>query len=936
MSYTIKFKSLFTFISVAVCVIVYSKGFAQAPITISSKTGFPVAVTSSLEIFRDSTGNLPIALIPQQAFRPLGKDYFIFPYTNDAHWVRLKLENTDATNKHWTLQWLNPLAERLDFYVSDSTLKNFSHTEYKLITQKERKLLEVEPAFTFELAPNSSRIIYIKVSSQRGQYGTIVIHSPASLTKKTLDAHIEQSFTNGLLFFRFFLVVILAVFIIKLPIFRIYSLHIVLKTFTYWGLMNVPGPIFTSNPDIAKKIDFLAYNSITITSGLFILVAFAMNRLPEWNKKITYFFIFATVVVDIMAIVDYQWYWLKAGLYLVIFSSFYFLGLYIYSLIKKLPTHKYYSIPFILSMISYLLICLRLLNWLEYKPLFQLSSLLFMVENFVFVFFLGQIFRSAERNKLLAEQQLGFNLEQNARLKELDNLKTTFFANISHELRTPLTLISGPVRELIQKYPAEGLLPMMQRNTQRLLTLINQLLDISKLEAGQMKVEVTRQNINRYFSTLTSSFTSLAESRNIAFEISIIAETTEGYIDKDKLDKIIINLLSNAFKFTENGGKVTAALETHSGKTITITISDTGIGIKKDKLDKIFDRFYQVDGSQNRKFEGTGIGLALVKELVDVLKGTISVESQENVGTTFKVKIPVDLKTWEDEITEVKPETEDYSTMLMGSLLPNDTTESVAENMINEQENLLLVVDDNADIRAYIRSIFEKDYEVIEAINGREGLTKAFEKIPNMIISDLMMPEMGGFEFCKALKSDEKTSHIPIIMLTAKADMASKMEGLELGADDYLTKPFNKEEILVRVRNLISIREKLKKWYGKEIVELKPDEIKVNSIDEAFIIKAKAVIEENLSDSQFDLSRFADGMAMSTVQLRRKIKALTNQTAVEFIRRYRLQRAANLLNQKSGTVSDIAYQVGFESLSYFTKVFQEEFETTPSEYSNRQ
>jgi signal transduction histidine kinase/DNA-binding response OmpR family regulator len=931
-----KFKPLLTFISITFAVIINNQGFAQIPVVIKSETKAPIQATTYLEVFRDPSANIPFEKIPQQNFKPLGKDYFLFPYSNEAHWVRLKVENQDAINKHWTLQWLNPLAEKLDFYISDSTQKNFAHTGYKLITKKERKLLEVEPAFLFELPPHTSKIIYIKVSSQRGLYGTVSIHSPESLTKKTLGAYIEQSFTNGLLFFRFFLVVILAIFIIKLPIFRIYSLHTVFKTFTYWGLMNVPGPIFTANPDIAKKIDFLAYNSITITSGLFVLVAFAINRLPGWNRRIIYFFIFATVLIDILALLDYQWYWLKAGLYLTIFSSFYFLSLYVYSLIKRLPTHKYYSIPFVLSMVSYLLICLRLLGWLEYKPLFQLSSLLFMVENFIFVFFLGQIFRSAERNKLLAEQQLGFNLEQNARLKELDNLKTTFFANISHELRTPLTLISGPIKELIQKYPAESLLPMMQRNTQRLLTLINQLLDISKLEAGQMQVEVSKQNISQYFRTLTSSFTSLAESQHITFETTVTHETPEGYIDKDKLDKIIINLLSNAFKFTAKGGKVTAALENRSDKSITITISDTGIGIKKDKLDKIFDRFYQVDSSQSRKFEGTGIGLALVKELVGVLKGTISVESQENVGTVFKVNIPVDVKTWKDEITEVKAETADYSPNLIESLLPNDITDSIPENTNNEQENILLVVDDNADIRAYIRSIFEKDYEVIEAINGKEGISKAFEKIPNMIISDLMMPEMGGFEFCKALKSDEKTSHIPIIMLTARADMASKMEGLELGADDYLTKPFNKEEIVVRVRNLISIREKLKKWYGKEIIELKPDEIKVNSIDEAFIKKAKAVIEENLSDSQFDLSRFADGMAMSTAQLRRKIKALTNQTAVEFIRRYRLQRAANLLKQKAGTVSDIAYEVGFESLSYFTKVFQEEFEISPSEYSNSQ
>ncbi|RFS17152.1 ATP-binding protein [Emticicia sp. C21] len=930
------FKLLFAFTGILVSIFISNIGFAQAPVVITSQTKAPIQATTSLAIFRDASANIPFTEIPKQNFKPLGKDYFIFPYTSDVHWVRLKVENTDAGNKKWILQWINPLVERLDFYISDSTQQNFTHTEYKLITKKEKKLLEFEPEFHFELSAHTSKVIYIKVSSQRGIYGTISIHSPESLARKTLNAYTEQSFTNGLLFFRFFLVVILAIFIIKLPIFRIYSLHTVFKTFVYWGLMNVMGPLFTSNSDIAKKIDFLSYNSITITTALLVLVAFATDKLPKWHKWLTYFFLYATVLVDVMAILNYQWYWLKAGLYLIVFSSFYFLGVYVYSLVKKLPTHHYYSIPFVLGMISYLLICVRLLGWLEYKPLFALSSLLFMVENFVFVFFLGQIFRSVERNKLQAEQQLGFNLEQNARLKELDNLKTTFFANISHELRTPLTLILGPIQELRQKYPAEGLLPMMQRNTQRLLTLINQLLDISKLEAGQMKVEVSRQNISQYFRTLTSSFTSLAESQKISFETSIGNDEIWGYIDRDKLDKIITNLLSNAFKFTAKEGKVSVNMESPNAKNMIITISDTGIGIKKDKVDKIFDRFYQVDSSQNRKFEGTGIGLALVKELVDVLKGTINVESQENVGTTFTVQIPIDTQTWKDAIVEESLETDNYSANLAESAIVNGHAKLSAENVNGEQENILLIVDDNDDIRTYIKSIFEKEYQVIEAINGKEGISKATEKIPNLIISDLMMPEMDGFEFCKALKSDEKTSHIPIIMLTAKADIGSRMEGLELGADDYLTKPFHKDEMLVRVRNLISIREKLKKKYGKEIVELKPDEIKVTSIDEAFIVKAKAIIERNLSDSQFDLTRFADEMTMSTVQLRRKIKALTNQTTVEFIRKYRLQRAANLLKQKAGNVSDVAYQVGFESLPYFTKVFQEEFEITPSEYANRQ
>lgn len=926
-----KLNSLFTFISFCIFVIISGRTLAQAPLIITAKTKTPVAATASLEILRDTSATIPFEQISKQAFKPLGKDYFLFPYTDDAHWVRFSIENKDTTNKKLTLQWINSLIENIDFYISDTTHQHYTHTAYKLITdKKEKKLIESEPEFPFELAPQTSKIIYAKIRSQRGLYGTLQVHSDDSLLRKKLNTYIEQSLINGFLFFRMFLIAVLGTFIITLPIFRIYSLHAIMKSFAFWGIMNVMGPIFTNDPNIAQKINFLCYNSIPLTAGLLILYSLAFDRLPKWHSKVIYFFIAANIIINFAGLIDYKWYWLKAGVYLIVVSSLFYLYVYIYSLVKKLPTNSYYTIPFIMGITSYMLIHLRLLGFIEIKILFRIASLLFVLENLIFVFFLGQIFRDADRRKSVAEKQLGFNLEQNARLKELDNLKTTFFANISHELRTPITLILGPLQDLIRKYPTENLLPLMLRNTQRLLTLINQLLDISKLEAGQMNVKVSKQNTNQYFRTLTSSFTSLAESQQITFETSKEQQEVWGYIDNDKLDKIITNLLSNAFKFTPKGGTVTAHITyINDFRKAIITISDTGIGIKKDKLDKIFDRFYQVDSSQNRKFEGTGIGLALVKELVDVLKGNIKVESQENVGTTFSLQIPIDKKTWEGMIEEEVQQTDEYAFNASQGALSHQST---ADNNSGEQENLLLIVDDNTDIRTYIKSIFEKDFQIMEARNGKEGIEKATERIPNVIISDLMMPEMDGFEFCKVLKSDEKTSHIPIIMLTAKADLESKMEGLEIGADDYLTKPFNKEEILVKVKNLISIRETLRKWYGKEIIELKPDEIKVNSIDEAFINKAKAVVEANLANSQFDLAHFANAMALSTVQLRRKLKALTNQTAVEFIRRYRLQRAASLLKQKAGTVSDIAYQVGFESLSYFTKVFQEEFNVTPSEY----
>ncbi|WP_188771322.1 response regulator [Emticicia aquatilis] len=901
-------------------------------INLQSTQKFPINISTSVEVFRDSSAKLTLEQVKQKPFLKSPKDHFIFPYSDDVFWVRFTLKNNLPTNKNWFFVWSNPLVEQLDFYISDSTQKNFSHTQQKLITSKRDKaLIDQDPRFPFELNPHQTKIVYVKLSSKRGHYCSLYIHTNDSFYQTRINDYSRQSFSNGLVFFRLFLVLILSIFIIRDIAFKLYSFHTVLKTLAYWGLMNILGPIISDNPDIAKKIDFICYNSITMGSALFILFTLARKKLPIWHTYIIYSVIFFTLFVDTMVCITYQWYWLKAGLYTIILSSLYFIGLYAYCIIKQIPISKYYAIPFILGLISYFLINVRLLGWIEFKPLFDIATLLFVAEIFVFVFFLGRIFKVEERNKLIAEQKLTFNIEQNNRLKELDNLKTTFFTNISHELRTPLTLITGPFQQLAEKYPSERLIPLIQRNTDRLLTLINQLLDISKLEAGQMRPEISEQNITKYFRTLTSSFTSLAESRGIKFEIEFDKKDTYGYIDKDKTDKIITNLLSNAFKFTPIDGSVKISTKFDTSEQLMIVeVSDTGIGIEPEKLSKIFDRFFQVDDSHNRRFEGTGIGLALVKELVEVLKGQITVKSQKNIGTTFTTKLPIDFATWKEYIIENADNLISEKTNFT-----NNNSEKInsAGGTCIENDNILLVVDDNEDIRTYIRSIFEKEYKIVEAVNGKDGVEKARTQIPDIIISDLMMPEMDGFEFCKILKADEKTSHIPIVMLTAKANVESRIEGFQLGADDYLTKPFNSHEMQARVKNLLVIREKLKKYYQQsEKTEVIEAEIKINLIDERFIQKVRETIDANLANSQFSIEQLADEVSLSTTQLRRKIKALSNLTIVEFIRLYRLEKAAHLLSQNAGNVSEIAFNVGFDSLSYFAKVFQETYGVLPSDY----
>ncbi|GAB3518435.1 hybrid sensor histidine kinase/response regulator transcription factor [Emticicia fontis] len=549
-------------------------------------------------------------------------------------------------------------------------------------------------------------------------------------------------------------------------------------------------------------------------------------------------------------------------------------------------------------------------------------------------------YQRLKRNKLA--QQLSFELKEAERLSELDTLKTRFFANISHEFRTPLTLLSAPLSDFSKKYPNEPMFGVMQRNLVRLQNLINQILDLSKLEAGKMKPQIQEGDLAAFIRHLQASFESLAQSKHISFEYDKSINTYIACFDADKLEKIVSNLLSNAFKFTPEKGKITIKTS-YSDKDFTLTIQDSGIGIAAERLPFIFDRFYQVEDSTSlksytRNYEGTGIGLALVKELVDVLKGRIQVESTAGVGTMFTVTIPTDRNTWREFISQ-EP--------LILSTNANETPESETiiihththpksiENPIDAEQPILLIIEDNEDLRAYIRSHFELTYQIVEAVDGQDGFEKAVAFIPDLVICDLMMPRLDGFEFCKLVKSDIRTNHIPVILLTARATLEDRLEGLELGADDYLAKPFNTEELQTRVRNLIHIRQTLQQKYAQPIVEPLPaKEAKPINLDEQFLQKLYAIIDRNLQNTDFNTNLLAEAVNMTAGQLRRKLKAITDQNIIEFIRNYRLQKAAVLLRNKSVSVSDVGYEVGFENLSYFSKMFFETFGKYPSEWNS--
>ncbi|MBD2755276.1 ATP-binding protein [Spirosoma validum] len=546
--------------------------------------------------------------------------------------------------------------------------------------------------------------------------------------------------------------------------------------------------------------------------------------------------------------------------------------------------------------------------------------------------------------KALSNQAL-IQEKQTLALQELDTLKSRFFANLSHEFRTPLSIIKGSVEKLHQQDDPvsrrQSDYQLINRNAGRLLQLINQLLDLSRLEAGKLELHPKPGELTHFLQLMASSFASLFESKGITYHYTVSLQPVWVLMDSDKLEQIISNLLTNASKFTPTKGQVRFSASVEPGQTGTcelqLIVQDTGIGIGEHQLPRIFDRFYQVDDSATRSFEGTGIGLALVTELVDLHGGQINVESTLGSGTIFRLSISFETVPVVEQSGQESPGQESLASPPLLSepaVVPASTMNEPAQTgKRSSQLGQLLIVEDHRDLRQFLVDQLSKTYGVSAVENGLDGYQTALKTIPDLIISDVMMPGLDGMALCERLKTDERTSHIPIILLTARADPDSKIKGLETGADDYLYKPFGLDELLVRVRNLLDSRKKLRERFSRQIT-LQPTELVVTSLDEQFLQKALAVTEANLANVAFDVESFSREMGLSRTQLHRKLTALTEQSPNEFIRSIRLQRAASLLKQQLGNVADVAYQVGFSSPNYFTKCFRDVYGQTPTEYAS--
>jgi signal transduction histidine kinase/ligand-binding sensor domain-containing protein/CheY-like chemotaxis protein/AraC-like DNA-binding protein len=534
-------------------------------------------------------------------------------------------------------------------------------------------------------------------------------------------------------------------------------------------------------------------------------------------------------------------------------------------------------------------------------------------------------------NRLRLHDALKQEQQEARRLQEVDEIKTRFFSNITHEFRTPLTLILGPVEHLLKKVKdkeQKDELTRINRNARQLLRLINQLLDLNKLEGHNMKIEQYSVEAVQYVHDIIESFKSGAELKKIELELHANANQYHISFDTDKLQKILDNLLSNALKFTPEGGTIDVILEKEiksETQLLNIRVKDTGIGISPEQLGKIFDRFYQADGSATRKEQGTGIGLSLVKELLDLLGGTVIVQSEPGKGTEFSISLPVTPIDASFAIEKViEPENTDR-------MLPLEYREETLEEQYNHESEkpLILVIEDNPDMRDFIRNCLKDQHSVVVAENGIRGLDAAFEHIPDLIISDVMMPGKDGFEVTEILKQDERSSHIPVILLTAKTALESRLKGLKTKADVYLAKPFNTEELLLNIENQINIRKQLRTRYNDSLHLLNTGNDSHH--EDKFILKLRAIMQKHIEEVDFGVEGLCFEAAMSRTQLHRKIKALTGNNTTWFIKKVRLEHALELLKSGDLSVSEIAYTVGFNTPNYFSKCFQDFYGYAPSE-----
>jgi signal transduction histidine kinase/DNA-binding NarL/FixJ family response regulator len=906
-------------------------------------------ITHNADYFTDKKELLTIKEVtsPEYAgsFRRINSEGFLSG-KDRVVWLRFRMANKAQAVHQWFMEYdFFKSGIELEVYVPADNGTYRVRRAYPGISSPELDIRNRNYVFTIDLSPGKSKTFYVKATISTELYLVLKIWHPVAFQDTImaeqlfigifLGIMIIMAFYNFFLFFSFrdLSYVYYILFILCLSILQLNNHHLLSEWFTALARYDVL---------VTTIFKFLSFMSFLFFSRSFLSI-------KKYFPRVDKIFIFSIAAVIGTGLLAFSFDFFKAvnGILLAC-SGILILLLASLILVKGNRT----AVFFLLAMA--VLIGFGILVLIPVES-FYVKSIDFLVPFFIDIGSLLMIvlfsFGLGYRINLLQKEK-----EQVDRLKEIDIIKSRFFANISHEFRTPLTLIAGPLEDMLSECSEPRLknkYEMMMRNSGRLLGLVNQLLDLSRLESGKMKITVCEQNIVSFLKGIVGCFGYITGQKQQRFMLQTELDEILVFFDREKIEKICLNLLINAVKFTPAGGSILVHItKWDKGTTLKkfpegyaqITIANPGPGIPAEQLDRIFEYFYQADNSSEHANTGTGIGLAIVKEFVALHHGSVNVTSRidgqdkQNL-TTFTVRLPLGRQHFKThEIVQTNPAANNFGLTRQirdmceeEGAIDETEMEFPADVRGDIGKDLILIIEDNADVRKYLRDGLVENFDVIEASDGEEGVKTARKTIPDLIVSDVMMPGMDGYKVTQTLKNGIDTSHIPIVLLTAKASDESIIRGLGHGADDYITKPFNLEIVKARILNLITLRHQLQEKIQKQLL-LQPSEISFTPIDCKFINNLHDIIEKNIADPDFNIETLAAGLFLSKPTLNRKINALTGQSSNQYIQSYRLKKAAQLLQANFGNVTEVCYAVGFSSSAYFTKCFKEAFHLLPSRF----
>ncbi|MEO1259544.1 MAG: ATP-binding protein [Bacteroidota bacterium] len=879
-------------------------------------------------------------------FKPLGTNMTQWESDTSHYWLKLEVHSELSYDLEWLVNFGYP---KVWFYQlkADTTIVKLSGTH----VENSSPLLGYSPVpFMPVKVEAGERVVFLaKVAPNYYAYVThdycherqLVLANPVSerhIGKKRLRT---WCFLLGVIM-TFFLYHFLLYYLNRDTNYIYLNMFLLCLVITALFYNDLAIPLFgIKNGGIAYDLDPLIMCSIVLT---YIFYQKFLDY-PRHFPRVNFFFnLFNVLILVVTAVFMLKLLFDKEG-YMPFMNEhgFFWAGIFpsipmLFHLIMMVPLYRakipnsgifIFAIgPVLLITFIYVIISNLQIDSLKFNPF----AFLVLYLSFTFSYALARNYRllreqnrAAEIQKARLEKKERFNAEENKRLKELDNAKNRFYANISHEFRTPLTVISGLAETVTGN---EEKKKRIVKSSNDLLLLVNQMLELSKIQSGQIKLEKVKADVVAYLSYLTDSFSSLAVQKNIS--LNFYAEMDELVMDHDpqKLGSIVGNLISNAIKYTPNFGKVMVVAKMEGESQLLIEVRDTGMGIAKEDLPYVFDRFYQTAQTLTKQIEGTGIGLSLVREMTRLMDGTIEVVSEVEKGSSFFIFLPITTEGLPPlrvrEQLEIYP-TAEHEQAVKNSMHDPAQSASSSENINNRNEQpQLLIIEDNSDVAFYLKSILQNEYQLQHKMDGRAGLDYALNSVPDIIICDIMLPEMNGFEVCETLKNDHRTSHIPLVMLTARADQGDKIMGLKHGADAYMIKPFDREELLVRLRQLLGKQEKMRMFYSQN--QHLPKE---NTKENAFLKKVSQAIDNNLSDPSFGLAELCKEVFLERTQLYRKTKMLTGKSPSELLRYNRLMHARKLLTTTEVPVAEVAYASGFNNVSHFTKTFREYFGETP-------